>query len=370
MQTVIGVGSPQAVKRWANALADDTEKQMYFARNGFIGKGGNYIIDRKVDLESDEGDRIQFDLAMNLRGGMVEGDNVVEGTEEALTFYEDEVRIDQARKGADAGGRMSRKRTLLDLRSIAKNKTARFVAEWFDELMIVYLSGTTDGINEDAKVTKSFAGNPIQAPDAYHMVYGGSATSKASLTSGHKMSRALIERLSVKPRMMASTNPDVVKIEPVLVEGKKHYVLLMSPWQTHDLRTETGELSWAGIQREKTAHDGANNPLIKGGVGMLAGVVLHEHENVRRFSDYGVGSPGTVAAARALFMGAQAGALAYGQAGNGTRFTWVEELKDAKNRVSIYAGTITGFKKTRFNGLDYGVIAVDTAATDPNPAVA
>ena len=47
-----------------------------------------------------------------------------------------------------------------------------------------------------------------------------------------------------------------------------------------------------------------------------------------------------------------------------------EELKDAKNRVSFYIGTITGFKKTRFNGLDFGVIAVDTASANPNPAIA
>lgn len=368
MQTNLGVGSPQAIKRWATALADDTEKQSYFSRNGFIGRGENSIIDRKVDLESDEGDRIQFDLAMNLRGGMVEGDNTVEGTEEALTFYEDEVRIDQARKGADAGGRMTRKRTLHDLRTIAKNKTARFVSEWLDELYMVYLSGTTAGVNEDAKVTKAFAGNPIQAPDAAHMVYAGSAVSKATLEDTHIMNRELIERLSVKPRMMSATNPDVVKIEPVMIEGKKTYVLVMNAWQAHSLRTEKGELSWGDIQKSKTTHEGAANPLIKGGIGMLAGVCLHEHENVRRFRDYG--AAGTVSAARALFLGAQAGMVAFGQAGQGTRFTWVEKLFDADNRVAIYAGLIAGFKKTRFNGFDYGTIAVDTAAKDPNPVIA
>lgn len=368
MQTNVGVGSPQAIKRWANALADDTEKMQYFSRNGFIGRGENYVIDRKVDLESDEGDRIQFDLAMNLQGEMVEGDDVVEGTEEKLSFHEDEVRIDQARKGTDAGGRMSRKRTIHDLRAVAKNKTARFVSEWFDELMMVYLSGTIDGTNEDAKVRRPFARNPIQAPDSAHMAYAGTATSKGTLEETDTMSRELVERLSVMPRMMAAINPDVVKIEPVMIEGNKTYALVMSPWQTHSLRTEKGELTWGDIQKAKMTHEGAANPLIKGGQGMIAGIVLHEHENVRRFKDYGAG--GAVSAARALFMGAQAGALAYGQAGGGTRFTWVEELKDAKNRVSIYAGVIAGFKKTRFNNHDYGVVAVDTAAKNPNPAVA
>ena len=89
---------------------------------------------------------------------------------------------------------------------------------------------------------------------------------------------------------------------------------------------------------------------------------------VIRFSDYGAGA--NVKASRALFMGRQAGVLAYGEGGTGTRFSWEEELKDAKNRVSFYIGTITGFKKTRFNGLDFGVIAVDTASANPNPAIA
>lgn len=368
MQTTIGVNDPQAVKRWATALATDTEKQMYFTR--FIGSGENNIIDRKVDLESDEGDTIKFDLSMRLRGGVVEGDNNVEGTEENLTFYQDQVMIDQARKGADAGGRMSRKRTLHDIRKIAKDRTAEFMAEWFDELILVYLSGTAAGVNEDAKVKKAFAGNPIQAPDQYHMAYGGSATSKATLEATHVMDRDLIERLAVAPRMMNSLNPDVVKMSPINIDGSKHFVLLMNPFQTHSLRTKKDELSWADIQKALATSEGRSSPLCKGGLGMLANVVLHEHENVRRFRDYGAGQ--NVSAARALFMGRQAGVIAYGQAnaGNGTRFTWVEETKDAGNRVAIYAGSIAGFKKTRFNGFDFGCITVDTAAPNPNPLIA
>ena len=109
------------------------------------------------------------------------------------------------------------------------------------------------------------------------------------------------------------------------------------------------------------------NPLFKGGLGMINNVVLHEHENVRRFKDYGVG--GDVEAHRALFMGRQAGVLAYGSGGTGTRFYWREEEKDAGNQVAIYAGVIAGAKKTRFGGKDFGVIAVDTASKNPNPVI-
>lgn len=367
MQTNIGVGSAQAVKRWATALASDTEKLMFFSR--FIGKDDSNIIERKSDLEGDAGDTIKFDLLMNLRGEMTYGDDPVEGKEENLSFYQDEVKIDQARKGADAGGRMSRKRTLHDLRAAAKRAVSKFTAEWFDELFFVYLSGTLAGANPDAKVKTAFAGNPIQAPDAHHMVYGGAANSAASLTAADTMTRDLIERVSVMPRMMATLNPDVTRMAPVVVEGGgKHFVLLMSPWQAHSLRTEKAELSWADIQKACATAEGRANPLFKGGLGMINDVVLHQHENVRYFTNYGAG--GNVGAARSLFMGAQAGSVAYGEAGNGTRFQWEEELKDAKNRVAIYAGVIAGTKKNRFNGFDYGVVAVDTAATNPNPAIA
>ena len=367
MQTTFGVNSPQAVKRWANALASDTEKLMFFSK--FIGKGDSNIIDRKSDLEGVEGDTVRFDLLMNLRGKMTYGDNPVEGSEENLTFYQDEVKIDQARKGASSGGRMTKKRTLHDLRESARKVTSKFTAEWFDELFFVYLSGTLTGVNPDAKVDAAFASNPVQAPDAYHMVYGGAATSAATLTAADIMNRELIERVSVMPRMMSTLNPDVTRMSPVTVEGGgKHYVMLMSPWQAHSLRTEKAELSWADIQKSLATAEGRSSRLCKGGLGMLNDVVLHQHENVRYFSNYGAGS--NVSAARSLFMGAQAGVVAYGEAGNGTRFQWVEVKKDAENLVSIFAGTIAGVKKTRFNGYDYGVVAVDTAAANPNPAIA
>lgn len=367
MQTIVDVNSRQAVKRWATKLAHDTAQQEYF--NKFVGEGENNIIERKVELESDAGDEIRFDLSMRLRGDVTEGDNVVEGREESLNFYQDSVRIDQARKGVDAGGRMTRKRTLHDLRTIAKDRTAEYLAEWSDELKMVYLSGAAPGtyINQDSKVSRMFAGNPIQAPDPAHMVYAGGAVSKATLQDTHRMSRDLIELLATMPRMMNAIDVDTVKMSPVNINGKKKFVLVMAPWQTHALRTERGELTWGDIQKNAAVQN-SSNPLFTDAVGELAGVVLHEHENVRRFTDYGAGS--NVHAARALFLGRQAGVVAYGSAGNGTRMSWVEKLHDAESRVAIYAGTIMGFKKTRFNGRDFGVIAVDTACRNPGAAAA
>lgn len=362
--TNIGINSPQAVKRWATSLAVLCDYYSYFTR--FIGRGENSVIERKVGLEDDAGDEIRFDLSMPLRGSPVYGDNIVEGTEESLTFYQDQVRIDQVRKGASAGGRMTRKRSLQDLRKIARDRTAEYMGRWTDELLFTYLSGDSAiaAVNQDNTFTTAFANNAITAPDADHIAYGGSATSKATVTASDKMSVALVERLAVKAAMMNATNPDVADINPITIEAAEHYVLCMSPWQSYQLRTETGDISWSKIAQAAATSEGRKSPIFKGGLGMINNIVLHEHKGIRRFSDYGAGS--NVPAARALFLGRQAGVVAYGSGGNGTRMNWVEKLTDADNLVSIFCGAIMGAKKTTFNNRDFGVIAVDTAAAAPS----
>jgi len=368
MQTAIGVGDPKAVRRYATTLARDTDKMTYF--NKFIGQGENNVIERKVDLEDAAGDTITFDLSMRLRGGMTLGDNRVEGNAEALTFYSDEVKIDQARKGVSGGGRMTRKRTIHNIRKIAKDRAAEYSAQWLDEGYFAYLSGDAgfQAINQDRLFDAPFAGNAIEAPDADHILYGGTAVSKATLTTADKMSVRLLERVAVKPSMMNAVNPDVIRMTPVRVASDNCFVVLMNQFQSYDLRTETGDISWSKISQALATSEGRSSPIVKGGLGKINNLLLHEHESVLRFNDYGAGND--VSASRALLLGRQAGIVAYGSGGNKSRFSWVEKLTDADNQVEIYCGMIGGFKKSRFNGHDFGVCAVDTYAADPNQVAA
>lgn len=362
-QTVIPFGDPKAQKKWSGQLFVETTKKSYFER--FIGTSENSVIQRKTDLESDAGDRISFDLSVQLRGAPTSGDDRLKGKEEALKFYTDEVIIDQLRKSVSAGGKMTRKRTAHDLRQVAKDRLSDYWAQYIDELNFIYLSGAR-GINEDFLQDPNYtghAGNPLRQPDAQHLLFGGDATSKATLTADDKMSRELIERAANKARMMRARDPKTANLLPVSVNGEKHYVMLMSPDQEYDLRTEQGAGGWLEIQKAAAAAEGKANPIFKGGLGMINNIVLHSHESVIRFNDYGAGQ--NVYAARALFLGKQAGVIAYGTAG-GLRFTWKEEVDDFGNEPVVAAGTILGVSKTRFNGRDFGVVSIDTAAKDPN----
>lgn len=361
--TNIPYGDPKAVKRWSASLFVDITKKSYWDRK-FVADSDNAVIQRLTDLESDAGDTISFDLSVQLRQKPTTGDQRLQGKEEALRFFTDEVKIDQMRHGVSAGGKMSRKRTAHNIRKIAKDRLSDYWAKYVDEMNFTYLSGTR-GVNEDftEEVTwVGHAGNPLQAPDVDHILYGGNATGKTSITTDHIMNRALIERAAVKAEMMQAVKPENAQMMPVMINGEAHYVCVMSPFQEHSLRVaDTG--GWLEIQKAAAAAEGRNNPIFKGSMGMINNVVLHKHRNVVRFSDYGSGA--NLAAARALFMGRQAGVVAYGST-SGLRFSWSEEMQDHGNEPVVSAGVILGVKKTRFNGRDFGVLAIDTYAPNPN----
>lgn len=363
--TQIPWGDARAVKRWSAKLAIDIQRDGYFAKR-FVGKGQNNCIEEKTDLERDAGDTIQFDLLADLNGLPTFGDNRVEGNEEQLRFSTDRVVIDQMRKAVSAGGRMSRKRTVHDLRQTANLNLKRYWAKFIDQMHFMVLSGTR-GHNEDYTMpqgTSSFAGNAFLAPDATHTLYAGSATSKATLTASDTMTRLVIERAVTKAKMLKSVTPDASNMVPLSVEGAERYVIVMSPFQAHDMRTDAGAGNWFDIQKALAGAEGSKNRICTGGLGMINNAVLHEHSNVIRFNDYGAGN--NVAAARALMLACQAAVVAYGSPDTQQRFIWKEVMKDYENEPAVAGGYIYGEKKTRFNGYDFGVISIDTAARNPN----
>jgi N4-gp56 family major capsid protein len=363
--TVVAFGDPKAQKKWSANLAVDTRKKSYF-ENRFIGTDDNSVIQRKTELEGDAGDRISFDLCVQMRNKPTYGDARLEGKEESLKFYTDEVVIDQVRHAASAGGKMSRKRTAHDMRAIAKSRLGDYFARLMDELFFMYLSGAR-GINEDfieGPGYTGFAGNAFTAPDAEHHIFGGAATSKATLTANDKMVKGIVEKALNKAEMMQARNPETANMVPVMNGSEEQYVVLMNPDQAYDLRV-ADTTGWLDIQKAAAGAEGRNNPIFKGGLGMIGGAVLHKHRNVIRFNDYGSG--GNVAAARALLLGRQAAVVAFGTSG-GLRYSWEENTKDYGNEPTVASGFIGGIKKTRFNNRDFGVISIDTAAKDPNAA--
>jgi N4-gp56 family major capsid protein len=370
-RTVVGVNDPKAVKKFSAFLAVDVGRESYFNRKFMgVGEEAQTPLQTLPHLENDAGEQISYDLVMQLKMKPVQGDKTLRGKEEDLKFYTDNLYIDQLRGGVNTGGRMTRKRTIHDLRKIARVRQSEWWARLFDETIFMYLSGAR-GVNEDFIEDTDFtgyAGNPFTAPDDKHLIYGGDATSKSTVDANDKMSLTLVDKMVARAKTMGGGTSKIPKIQPIKINGEEHFVLVMHPFQEYDMRTNTSTGQWLDIQKAAATAEGRSNPIFKGSLGMYNNVVLHDHNGVIQFSDYGAG--GNVAAARSLFLGRQAGVVAFGSPGTGLRFDWHEELEDRGNQVVITTSSIFGVKKSRFviDGVsrDFGVIAGDTAAKDPS----
>lgn len=363
-RTIVGLGDAIAVKRYSAQLFVDKAKESYFATR-FMRKGRDAKVPIQIltELESDAGDTISFDLFAQLTQGATYGDDRLKGKEEKLQPFTDQLQIDQVRCGVNGGGRMTRKRTLHDLRDIARGLMSDWWSRWMDEAIFYYLSGAR-GVNDGVENLDwaGFAGNALQAPDSDHILYGAVGGTKATTVVGDVVSLALIDRNIAKAKTMGGGGQRTPRIRPIKVEGSDHFLYVMHTYDEVKLRTANSGLTWIDIQKAAAAAEGRNNPIFKGGMGMYNNVVLHSHENVVRFNDYGVGSPGVLPASRNLFMGCQAAVMAYGSPGDGMRYQWNEETDDRGNEVIITSGTICGIKKARFNGKDFGVIANDVSS--------
>lgn len=366
-RTIVGLNDAKAVKKYSAFLASDSARDSYFSSR-FMGKGSDSMtpIQMLAELESDAGEEIKFDLSIQLKQQPTEGDDILEGNEESLTFYTDSVYIDQSRHGVNAGGRMTRKRTVHDLRPIARKRLSEYWSRVFDENFMIYGAGAR-GVNSDFVYPTSWTGranNSLAAPDSDHLMYGGNATAKNNVDSSDIMSLTVIEKAVTKAKTLGGGTEGIPRVQPIKVNGRKGYVLVMHEFQAYDLRTTTTTGQWLDIQKAAAGADGQKNPMFRDSLGMYRDVILHSHEAIVRFSDYGSGV--NLPAARALFLGQQALVCAFGSPGNNLRFGWYEDTDDRGNQLIVDTDTIWGCKKVRFNSKDFGLIAIDTYAIDPN----
>ena len=87
--TSYGVNDAEAVKLWSRKTMHEALKMTYVSR--FIGEDSNSIVVMQDDLQKGPGDRIRTVLRMQLTGAGVQGDNTLEGNEEALVTYTDQL---------------------------------------------------------------------------------------------------------------------------------------------------------------------------------------------------------------------------------------------------------------------------------------
>lgn len=340
------VNSPHAVKHWEKDLMKEALKRTYAFQ--FMAEGGNSIIDIKTELNKAAGDRITFGLRQQLTGDGVSGDATLEGNEEALVTYSQNVTIDQLRHAVRSKGKMSEQRVPFSVRAEARDGLADWWAARIDTWFFNQIAGNTE--QADLRYTGHQA---TVAPDTDHQVFPGAATAETSLsaTTAFRFHLALID----KARERATTA--VNQMQPVMVGNKKMFVAFLHPYQVTALRQSTATTQWNDIQ-QAILQGGMieENPILTGALGIYNNTILHESTRVPLVT--GPAGAGTVA--RAILCGKQAACIAYGRGHGKNTYNWVEELFDFQNQLGVAAGCISGMVKSRFNGSDFASVVMST----------
>lgn len=98
--TEFGVNHPLAVKLYSKRLLHEALKETWVYK--FIGTGSDSLIQLNPELK-EVGDQLTYGLRMLLSGDGVQGDDTLEGNEEALTLYSDSLVINQLRHAMNNG---------------------------------------------------------------------------------------------------------------------------------------------------------------------------------------------------------------------------------------------------------------------------
>lgn len=320
--TDFATGATETVKRWARDLWVDMPREIYFGK--FIKSDMNALIQEKRDLEGQPGDTVTFTLLNKLTGAGVTGDATLEGSEEAMVFYSDSVSLDQKRHAVRLLGKLSERRTAFSQRESAKTVLKTWLAETIDN-----------------DIFTAFDVSPST------VIFGGTATSTATITAADKFTPSLIDKAVAKAKKASP------KIWPVRLANRDYFVAVIHTDVSYDLRQDA---TWNQAQRDAQER-GDDNPIFTGMLGCWNGTVVHEHEKIPISTTYGAG--GNLPGASNFFLGRQAGVIAWG-----SRPEWWEKEFNYGNSVGFAIGAIWKMKKAVFNTVDHAFIAIRTYRTN------
>lgn len=364
--TDFGALSTAKKRVWAADIWKAGRDQNFWMSQGFVGTGANNVIERITALtETERGRECIMQLVGDIVSDGVVGDNLLEGNEESMWNDTISIRIDQIRQGLRSRGRMSEQDTVVRFRTTGREKLGFWMADKLDELMFLTVSGVPYTTNLDGTTRIGSSQLPslnfsadVAAPTSARRAFGGGATSTATLVAGDRVSWNGLVSLQARAKR--------ARLKPIRSGGREYYAVLLSTEQMRDLKTDTNYQTIVS----RTAPRGDSNPLLKGAVAVVEGLIIYDHQKV--FNTLGLaggskwGAGGNVDGAQALLLGAQA--LGYATIGN-TDYNESDNT-DYQNRPGMAVGQVVGMMKPQFQSVfdgrtrqDFGVFSWFTAAS-------
>lgn len=361
---------------------------------------------RITDLNSSAGDKVSVDLFNIIGGKPIMGDRNASGRGEKLTFNSMEVSIDQYTKVVDTGGKMTKQRTVHNIRGLAMAALAGYMPRLESQVCLVHMAGargTQNGVDwavplaSDADFAEIMV-NTVKAPtynrhyviNSTALVQGGAQL--ASIDSGDVWTYGHLDALRVWLDDLEFPMQPVRIADDPAADDEPMHVLLVSPRCYAQFLAQSSGLRTFQQNAWNRKSYGSKHPLFLGEVGMWNGILVKKMSRAIRFAaseavphitsaneatatetnvTVAAGLSTTHVVERSLLLGAQALANVYGRnQGSDFHFEYMEDTYDFGRKLEIAAAGMGGKAKVRFNipnssgtftPTDHGVCVIDAA---------
>lgn len=342
----------------------------------YMGRSESSIIRIRSELRSEAGSTINIPLILELKGRGVEGSEILEGNEEEMENYGDQVRIRWLRNGVVVPKSTSY-RTEINLLDAARERLVTWSKVRLRDSIIntfqsIILPGQADADGSPlADTSVLYASATAAQRNAYlvansdRMLFGVDQTAAATGnwatalgtvdTANDQMSARVID-IAKSLAKRTTNNPNGMAINPYQSDataGREWYVMFMDSFAFSQASRDP-----IIAQADRDARDRGvdSNPIFQGGDRIYNGVILREIPELNPLP--GVGTAGANVS-RSFLCGAGALAIAWGQ--DPTPRT--DRDRDYGFRPGVAIEELRGQKKLSFLGTNFGLVEVFTAST-------
>lgn len=359
MSTGITTSSGLAKKVWAQDYFEKFLDQLVL--KPYMGTDASAMIHMKEDLARQGGDALTFALLGALDGEGISGDSVLEGSEEELPSYSQQVVINQFRNAIRTTGKLSDQRYPFSIREALRPALINWQQQFVERKVFLQMQ-TVDTVLYSAAT--SGQKNTWNVNNSDRILYGVStanynATHATALSNVDASSDVLSPAQITAAKTMAKVADPLIR--PLRMEnGEEVFVLFAHPKCTRDLKLSD---DWKNANRYAMPR-GDSNPLFTGALGSFDGVIVVESAKVPIVSGVGASS---IDVAQNFLCGAQAILWAQGGMG-GDRVSVVEKEFDYDNQVGVAIASMWECAKARFavgaSGAykDHGIVHVYSSA--------
>ncbi len=361
---------------------------------------------KSMDLSRGKGDEVEFQFLQPVGAYPIMGSKTAEGKGVGLSYDTSRVRVNQARFPVDVGDTMTSLRSPVDFRRMGRPVAQSLMDSYMDQSLLVHMAGARgfqDNVEWRIPVEThpdfaEIAINAVRAPtkNRHYIADSTNGIAPFSQTAG-EVDLATTEDLGMDTVDAIRTVMESIALPPpavkipgdVVAEDSPLRVLLVSPAQYHAFAQDPNfrQFQANAIARAAKAN---NHPLFLGECGIWNGILLmkmpkpirfYAGDTIRYCASYTSEAESTCvvpaafstthAVDRAILLGGQAIAQAFGASGHGGMpFFWKDKEFDHDDKMELLIGAIQGISKVRWfvdqgNGekryTDHGVVAIDTA---------